>query len=116
MKDKRYYLAFVMVVLAIMIACAPKATSQAPIPASSAKAATSEGDIAWQKVVQDAKKEGKLSVYSFNLTGDVGTAVTKAVREKLGIEMEVVTGPGAQLVERIRSERRSGQYLGIVTE
>lgn len=110
MKSSRFYLTFVVALLTILIACAPKATP-APVPVSGLAVTPGSADIAWQKVIQDAKKEGKLSVYSFNLTGDVGTAVTKAVREKLGIEMEVVTGPGAQLVERIKSERRSGQYL-----
>ena len=117
MKSGRFLLVFITVMLTVLVACAPKAT---PAPAASGGTTTpvsgtsvtpSTADANWQKTVQAAKSEGKLSVYSFNLTGDVGTAVTKAIKKDLGIDMEVVTGPGAQLVERIKSERRSGQYL-----
>jgi len=109
---------FLVVLLTILVACTPKATPAPATPPGKAttqptatSATPSPADANWQKAVQASKSEGKLSVYSFNLTGDVGNAVTKAVKRDLGLDMEVITGPGAQLVERIKSERRSGQFL-----
>ena len=62
--------------LLIAIACAPKTpqvltqTPAIPTPAAlSTPAATpklSPEDAAWAKVIEAAKKEGKISIYSFN--------------------------------------------------
>ena len=125
MKSKGFHLVWLTILLVILIGCAPKAvpvtapTQAAPssvsTPASNLSSATSQ-DIAWQKIIDAAKKEGKVNAYSFNWVGDIGIAVSKAFKEKYGITLEVVTGRGAEFVERIKTEKRMGQIVGDVTE
>ncbi len=94
---------------------APTTPSQATVPSTNLPSPTSQ-DIAWQKIIDAAKKEGKVNAYSFNWVGDIGIAVSKAFKEKYGITLEVVTGRGAEFVERIKTEKRMGQIVGDVTE
>ena len=54
------------------------------------------------------KKEGTLVSYSFFLTGDTGVKAKKAFKERNGLDVEFVTGTGAPLIERIKTERRAG--------
>lgn len=85
-----------------------------PAPASRPAAALTPEDAAWQKVVEAAKKEGKLNAYSFHMVGEPGQAVTRAFKEKYGIHIESITGPGMVLMERIKSERGAGQKVADV--
>lgn len=58
-----------------------------------------------------ARKEGVVNLYSFGLTGDAGRAVATAFQQQYGIRVEVVTGVGTVLIERIRSEHAARKYL-----
>lgn len=112
-------------VLLIVAACTPKSapatapTQAAPSPLSTPTSnlppLTSQ-DLAWQKIIEAAKKEGKVNAYSFNWIGDTGIAISKAFKEKYGISLEVVTGRGAEFLERIKTEKRMGQIVADVTE
>ena len=109
----------------LLAACAPQpspnpstpATSK-PVtatPASNIPPPTSQ-DAAWDKIVQAAKKEGKVDVYSYNMTGDVGIAVSKAFAQKYGIKLEIITGGGAALAERINTEKRVGAVVADIMD
>ncbi len=63
----------------------------------------------WVQIEAAAKKEGKLNSYSFSLIGEAGIAVASAFRQRYGITVDIITGPGASLAERIRAEKRAGQ-------
>ncbi|MEK7353778.1 MAG: hypothetical protein AABZ77_04650, partial [Chloroflexota bacterium] len=91
----------VLILLAMIFACAPKA---APVPAPApvtpqaapatpilAASAMSPEDAAWQKVVEAAKKEGKVVLYSFSFTGGVGIQLAKAFEERYGISVDIIT-------------------------
>ncbi|MBI4286990.1 MAG: extracellular solute-binding protein [Chloroflexi bacterium] len=93
---------------------APAATPVTLVPASNLPP-TSQ-DAAWQKLIEAARKEGKLVMYSFSFTGDVGVQLAAAFKQQYGISMEIVTGPGAQMIERIKVEQRTGQVLADVME
>lgn len=105
-------------------ACTPKASAPPQAPAapkveSTASApskapASAAADDAWNKVVEAARKEGKLTSYGFNLAGDPGKAIVKAFEEKYGIKVELVTGPGSVLIERIKSEKAAGKGVADV--
>ena len=73
-------------------------------------------DADWQKVVEAAKKEGKLTVYSFSFGGDLGLALSQAFKERYGIQMELVAGSGAVFLERLKVESRSGHPVADVLE
>ena len=73
-------------------------------------------DAAWSKVVEAATKEGKVTVYSFNLVSDAGLAVIKTFKERYGITVDIITGRGAEFAERLKTEKRIGQQTGDFTE
>ncbi len=125
MKTRLAIVAFVLVFLTIA-ACkpattpapvtAPQATSPAPVTGPGTAPAISADDAAWQKVIEAAKKEGSATLYSFNFVGDVGLAVSRAFKEKYGINLDIITGRGAEQLERLKAERRTGKMTGDFME
>lgn len=116
-----------ILVVSILAACTPqvqpattpppaaKAVTPAPVPTSNLTLPTSQ-DAAWQKVTEAAQKESKLVLYSFSFTGDMGVQLAAAFKQRYGISMEIVTGPGAQMIERIKVEQRTKQIMADVME
>lgn len=111
--------------LMAITSCTPKATPVSnavrptPIPPAASPAPAKEltpGEAAWNGVIQAARKEERLVLYSFTFAGDMGVAVARAFREKYGISVEMVTGPGAQMIERIKTEQRSSMFLADIME
>ena len=92
-----------LVALTPLAAAAPPAAAQAP------------ADADWKKVVDAAKKEGKVVVYN----GAVGTPtlprIAAAFEARYGIRVEVLEARASELRERIRTEQASGKILGDVS-
>jgi iron(III) transport system substrate-binding protein len=65
----------------------------------------------WEKTIQGAKKEGRLSLYLFQGEGEL-SSVAQLFQKKYP-EITVVTTPGRgnTLAPRIMAERRAGKYL-----
>ena len=116
MKNFRLIGCIVMGLALLLDGCTPKTpaplvpavTPLAPVPSaptSNLPPPTSQDD-AWAKVIQVAKKEGTINAYSFNMTGDVGIAVSRAFEQKYGIKVEIITGGGSALAQRIMTEKR----------
>ena len=114
-----------LVVGVLMSACAPQATPQplpVPTPSQATPRATLTSNLppptsqdAWAKVVEAGKKEGKLTVYTVHLFGDMGNEIVKTFFEKTGIRVELVSaGQSAALIERIKAERRTGSQVASV--
>lgn len=108
--------------LLAMLACAAPASpppsptaitpAQKPPAAPTSTISTpSSQDAAWAKVVDAAKKEGKVTIYSFNLIGDLAPAITKTFEDKYGIKIEIVTGLGTVLIERLKTEGAAKKYI-----
>ena len=78
-----------------------------------AEAAAKAPAARWDAVLQAAKGEGSLIVYS---TANPATklALTKAMKEKYGIAVDFIIGRGEQLVQRIYMENQAGIYQGDV--
>jgi iron(III) transport system substrate-binding protein len=78
-------------------------------------AAQAPADAEWKKVVDAAKKEGKVVVYN----GAVGTPtlpkISAAFEGKYGIRVEVLEARASELRERIRTEQAAGKVLGDVS-
>lgn len=111
-------LSFLFGVLLLIGACSPtqspSTTTTSPVPSTPLPAAASRPITApvvdpWAQIEAAAKKEGKLNAYSFSLIGEAGIKVASAFRQRYGITMDIVTGPGASLAERIKVEKRAGQ-------
>jgi len=82
--------------------------------AKSGKQATSQGEAKldlgeWNRLIEAARKEGRLVIYASTI-GDARMAITKAFTEKYGIPIEFVQGRGAELVQRLNTERSAGIY------
>ncbi len=77
------------------------------IPKQTAASSTPE-EVAWAKVVEAAKKEGKLVSYTFTMVGDIGDRVKQAFKSSTGLDVEFIAGPGTTQIERIKAERRGG--------
>jgi iron(III) transport system substrate-binding protein len=69
----------------------------------------------WDQVIADAKKEGKVVLY----TGHVGVSfhgdVAKLFEQRYGIKVEILEARASELRERIRSEQAAGRYLADVS-
>ena len=132
------HISFVLVIGIIMLtflaACAPKTTpvtspnpivntptalaptsTLSPVRQAQGEPPTSQ-DAAWAKVVEAAKKEGKLTIYSYNLTGDIGIAIGRAFKERYGIQIDIVTGRGAEFIQRLHAEQRMGGLVGDLND
>ena len=105
----------------LVMACSPQgpvspapspttAPAKAPVPNSNLQLPISQ-DAAWEKVVEAAKKEGRVTAYSFNLTGDIANAAAEAFQNRYGIKLEIVGGVGAMLAERIKTENNAKKFV-----
>lgn len=68
----------------------------------------------WDKVVEAAKKEGRVVVYSGYVSPDTHNAINASFRKKYGIAVDVLTALGGELRERVRMEQQTGRFLGDV--
>ena len=69
-------------------------------------------DGSWDKVIEAAKKEGKVVVYNMALGAPYFTAVLKSFEAKYGIPVEKFDLRASELSERIRTEQAAGRFLG----
>lgn len=115
-----------VILLTVLTACTPRTTpTTAPIPLADPPRTTvptsnlpppTSQDPAWAKIVEAAKKEGNLTIYSFNFVGDIGLAVSKAFKDEYNITVDIITGRGAEFAERLKTEKRLGRVVGDLTE
>jgi iron(III) transport system substrate-binding protein len=69
----------------------------------------------WQKVVESAKREGKVVVYSALVGAPSTERIAKAFEAKYGIPVETLEARASELLERVRTEQASGRSLGDVS-
>ena len=108
----------------ILATCSPSPSQQtspatAPTPAATIKPASgpvNPTDDAWATLIEAAKKEGKVNVYSYTWVGDIGLNVSKAFKDKYGIRLDILTGRGAEFLERLKTEKRMRQQVADITE
>lgn len=80
------------------------------IPAPAPSPAKPSWEDHWKSVVEAAKKEGDLRIYS-SIAPEARTEVQNGFRDKFGIKVEFVTGLPADLVAKVLRERRANLYL-----
>ena len=68
----------------------------------------------WAKVVEAAKKEGKLVIYTASIGSPFHKAVIKAFEKKYGITVELLEARASEVRERVRVEQAAGRFLGDV--
>ncbi|MDP2644483.1 MAG: extracellular solute-binding protein [Desulfobacterales bacterium] len=75
--------------------------------------AEAQWEAQWQKTLEAGKKEGKVTVYG----SDMGSVLRKhapVFGKKFGIELEITSGRGSQLGQRLRREKTAGMHLADV--
>lgn len=65
----------------------------------------------WNKVIQTAKKEGKVAVMSSLGGAENRQALTEPFQKKYGIEVDYFSSSGSKMVSRIKGERAGGLSL-----
>ncbi|MBN9091362.1 MAG: extracellular solute-binding protein [Reyranella sp.] len=80
----------------------------AAAPAIAASAQT--GD--WNKVVEAAKKEGKLLIYTASIGSVFHKKVINAFEAKYGIKVDLLEARASEVRERVRVEQAAGRFLG----
>jgi iron(III) transport system substrate-binding protein len=65
----------------------------------------------WEKTVQGAKKEGRLSLYLFQGEGELSSVAQLFQKKYPEINVVTTVGRGNTLAPRIMAERRAGKYL-----
>jgi iron(III) transport system substrate-binding protein len=92
-----------------LAALTPLAAAARPAPA------LAQGDAEWKKVIEGAKKEGKVVMY----TGAVGSPalpkLAAAFEAKYGVRLDILEVRASELRERVRTEQTSGKVLGDVS-
>ena len=78
-------------------------------------AARAQAPADWAKVVDAAKKEGKLVVYTAATGQPAHVAVAKAFEKKYGISVSYLEARASEIRERVRTEQTAGRFIGDVS-
>jgi iron(III) transport system substrate-binding protein len=78
-----------------------------------ARSAWAEGDD-WNKVVEAAKKEGKVSIYTATVGSPFHKKVFDAFESKYGIKVDRLEARASEIRERVRVEQAAGRFLGDI--
>ncbi len=108
------YLLMVMLVTVVfpMVSACASATTTSVTPVPNAAISSGAKPVAqgeWEKTLDMAKKEGRVSVVS-SLGDSVRTPLSAAFKEKYGVETESLAGRGGENVAKIAAEQRAGLY------
>ncbi|MBI4332268.1 MAG: extracellular solute-binding protein [Chloroflexi bacterium] len=102
-----------LAVSALIMACTPGVTpSPAPqVKATSEKPAPGTGwEQRWETTLAAARREGKVGLYT--LWGpEVTGPITKAFKDRYGIDIESTVGRGSALLPKVQAENRAGLHL-----
>jgi len=101
----------------LLFACAPKVMPvEKPISpeALTQVAAKEPWQVKWDTATEVARKEGKVVLYASTGAAAAREMLIKNMREKYGLDLEVVTGRGAEMNQKLFSERKAGLYLADV--
>lgn len=99
--------AALFVVLAACRATPPAPAPGTPPPAAAPAAAPADE---WQKVIDAAQKEGKVTLYVSAISPPAIKAVTDTFKSKYGIAIEWVQGTGPSNMEKIKNEQAAKAY------
>lgn len=113
---KKILLSLMPVMLILLLACAQR--SAPPVKPETAgtesqksqPAAREPWEDRWEKTVTEAKKEGKVIIYT-GIGALERQALSDGFRKKFGIQTEWVAGRGSELFQKVNTEYRAGIYL-----
>ncbi len=68
----------------------------------------------WEKVVTEAKREGRVVFYTSGVGSPYHRTIGSAFEKRYGIKFEVLEARASELRERVRAEQSSGRFLGDI--
>ena len=86
----------------------------AAVPSFMPALGVAQVDPAWQKVIDDAKKEGKLTFYTSGVGSRFHREVGASFEKLYGIRFEPLEARASEVRERVRAEQASGRNTGDV--
>ncbi len=98
---------------ALVFACGPTAAPTIPAPAGKAPGGPAKpaAEQAWDTVVAEAKKEGKVSVYAL-WRPETRAGLTQAFKDRYDIDVEFSPfSRGPEMLARVQSEQRAGLFV-----
>jgi iron(III) transport system substrate-binding protein len=78
-------------------------------------AAQAPADADWKRVIDAARKEGKVVMYSGAVGAPTTPKIASAFEARYGVRVEVLEARASELRERVRTEQVSGKVLGDVS-
>ncbi len=78
--------------------------------------AAAQDAAAWNKVIDAAKKEGKVVVYNSAIGSPFYKAAIQSFEKKYGISVDTLDVRASEMRERIRTEQAAGRFLGDITQ
>lgn len=112
---KKLITGIVVVFLAVLVSVACAKSALAPTSPDSSAARSTPGttkaawEQKWQTTLAEAKKEGEILIYT-SQPGDAIRQIGNAFKEKYGIKVDVVSGRGPELAQKMQGERGAGIY------
>jgi iron(III) transport system substrate-binding protein len=85
----------------------------APFPLAARRAAAQSDE--WKTVIDGARKEGKVVMYSGAVGNPMSPKIAAAFEARYGVRLELLEARASELRERIRTEQASGRVLGDVS-
>lgn len=107
---------FIGSLVVLAISCASPSSPVAPAGSQAGvnpdvkqtqQVAREDWQVKWDKVLQGAKKEGKVVIYG-PAGGEIRMALVKAMNDKYGITVDYLGATGPEVAAKILSERRGG--------
>lgn len=83
------------------------------LPQEPKTAAKEPWEIEWEKTIEEAKKEGRVTLYS-TAGPEARDTIYNPFIKKFGIEFDIVSGKGAQLTAKLLAEARAGLHLADI--
>ena len=78
--------------------------------------AAAQDAAGWNKVIEAAKKEGRVVVYNSAIGSPFYKAAIESFEKKYGIAVDTLDIRANEMRERIRTEQAAGRFLGDVTQ
>lgn len=97
----------------LLLSCASGAVTPPSTPAptaSSLKEPVAAWEQQWNSVQREAKKDGKVVIYS-SAGSTLVNAMKQGFKDKYGIDAEFLVGRGEEMTEKIKAERRAGLFV-----
>ncbi len=96
------------VILSCTSSPAPKPLTEPAPSTPPVEKAPSSSQGEWERVIAQAKREGKVTAYVSTLPSNAYRGISQAFQEKYGISIEFIAGRGMDIMQRVVTEQRAG--------